>query len=165
MYSAEAEFLLIERADKAGYWQSVTGSLDFLEEQPYEAALRELFEETGVQAVWGGADVPLHKQAAEALQAPMVLRAWPKQVEYEIFEQWRHRYPKGVTRNTEHWFYVCLPKGYSPMLAPSEHVSFGWFSAQKAQSLCFSPNNAQAIGELAMHIASTIPPCSRNKRK
>ncbi|WP_298540272.1 NUDIX domain-containing protein, partial [uncultured Limnobacter sp.] len=47
MVSPAGDFLLIERADKAGYWQSVTGSLDFPDELPLHAAVRELAEETG----------------------------------------------------------------------------------------------------------------------
>ena len=42
------EVLLIERADKPGYWQSVTGSLD-REDEPLElTASREVAEETGI---------------------------------------------------------------------------------------------------------------------
>lgn len=51
MVSPSGDFLLIERADKVGYWQSVTGSLDFPEESPLQAAVRELEEETGFKAM------------------------------------------------------------------------------------------------------------------
>ena len=39
--------LLLERKDRAGFWQSVTGSLE-LGETPFQAALREVKEETGI---------------------------------------------------------------------------------------------------------------------
>jgi dATP pyrophosphohydrolase len=41
--------LLIERADKAGYWQSVTGSREG-SETLLETARREVLEETGLDA-------------------------------------------------------------------------------------------------------------------
>ena len=57
MYSSEMEVLLIERADKPGFWQSVTGSKDMLDEPLIETAMREVQEETGVQV--GSELVPL----------------------------------------------------------------------------------------------------------
>ncbi len=47
IYTKKNDILLLSRADKKDYWQSVTGSLE-LEESPYEAARREVFEETGI---------------------------------------------------------------------------------------------------------------------
>ena len=41
--------LLIERADKPGYWQSVTGSKDAPDEPLVETAVREVAEETGIR--------------------------------------------------------------------------------------------------------------------
>ena len=48
IYTASNEVLLLERKDHPGYWQSVTGSLDALDEPLIEAAARELLEETGI---------------------------------------------------------------------------------------------------------------------
>lgn len=149
MFSAEGRFLLIERADKLGYWQSVTGSLDLPDEEPAMAAARELLEETGFSAVVDKHNPPLDEMQLDSLALPGFIRAWPKQHVYEIFEHWRHRYEPGVTHNTEHWFYVCLPDGVSPLLNPREHVGYQWLSAQKAIEKCFSPSNAEAIQELA----------------
>ncbi|HWW68850.1 MAG TPA: dihydroneopterin triphosphate diphosphatase, partial [Duganella sp.] len=50
IHTADLHVLLIERADKPGYWQSVTGSLDAVDEPLLETAARELFEETGIVA-------------------------------------------------------------------------------------------------------------------
>ncbi|WP_334119171.1 dihydroneopterin triphosphate diphosphatase [Limnobacter sp.] len=152
MVSPSGDFLLIERADKAGYWQSVTGSLDFPEESPLQAAVRELQEETGFKA--SPVDCPTVIDAApgELLQ-PGLLRPWPHSLQYEIFEHWRHRYPKGVTHNTEHWFMVCVPTDFKPRLAANEHVAYAWLGAQQAAARCFSPNNAQAILALANMLA------------
>ena len=148
MVSPNGDFLLIERADKAGYWQSVTGSLDFPDEPPLQAAVRELAEETGFNAT--PVDSPAVSDATLGeLLTPGLLRPWPHSVQYEIFEHWRHRYPQGVTHNTEHWFMVCVPASFTPRLAAREHVGYAWLPAQQAAARCFSPNNSQAILALA----------------
>lgn len=49
IYTQALEVLLLERADYAGYWQSVTGSRDG-EEALRETAIREVLEETGIDA-------------------------------------------------------------------------------------------------------------------
>lgn len=148
IFAANGRFLIIERADKAGYWQSVTGSLDEVDEQPIEAAVRELLEETGIQAQADPTAPALNSISYTQLIEPFKVRAWPYHLEYEIFEHWRHRYPDGVTTNTEHWFYVCVPEGLTPKLAAREHTRYDWVDADEAQSRCFSPNNAQAIASL-----------------
>ncbi len=48
IHTADAQVLLIERADKPGFWQSVTGSKDSLDEPIVGVAWRELAEETGI---------------------------------------------------------------------------------------------------------------------
>lgn len=151
MFNPQGEFLLIERADKAGYWQSVTGSLDAVDELPLLAAVRELQEETGLQADADASRGLYDLNWADLTQTGMV-RPWPYQVDYEIFPHWRHRYAEGVTRNTEHWFFVCWPSGVAPQLAANEHVGWRWVNAEEAQRLCFSPNNSQAITALAKHL-------------
>ncbi|MCZ8015025.1 MAG: dihydroneopterin triphosphate diphosphatase [Limnobacter sp.] len=148
MVNPDGEFLLIERADKPGYWQSVTGSLDFPDESPLLAAVRELQEETGFQATPISVPTVCDSHPKDLL-VPGLLRPWPHSLQYEIFEHWRHRYPPGVTQNTEHWFMVCVPVDFSPQLASNEHVGFAWLDARQAAERCFSPNNAQAILELA----------------
>jgi ADP-ribose pyrophosphatase YjhB (NUDIX family) len=47
IYTDGGEFLLLERRRPAGFWQSVTGSLEW-GEMPTRAARRELIEETGI---------------------------------------------------------------------------------------------------------------------
>lgn len=148
IYSANGDFLLLERADKQGFWQSVTGSVDSLAEPLLHTAQRELFEETGFVAQ-ACQDQTVQSASRSNLLEPFVLRAWPHCVQYDIMPHWRHRYPNGVTHNTEHWFAVCVPQGQEPTLAEREHVDSVWLPAQQAAARCFSPSNAQAVLSLA----------------
>jgi len=133
IYTASNEVLLLERKDHPGYWQSVTGSLDDLDEPLIEAAARELFEETGIDV---------------SVLPPNSLQSMNQQIQYEIYPQWRHRYAEGVTVNTEHWFKVLLPNRVPVTLAPGEHTAYQWQSIELAGPLCFSPSNKQAILKL-----------------
>jgi 8-oxo-dGTP pyrophosphatase MutT (NUDIX family) len=49
IYKLNGDVLLIERADRNQFWQSVTGSLDAPDEALAQAASREVFEETGLE--------------------------------------------------------------------------------------------------------------------
>ena len=62
IYTPALDVLLIERADKPGFWQSVTGSKDRLDEPLRDTAVREVGEETGI--VIGPPPVP-HEQLRE----------------------------------------------------------------------------------------------------
>jgi dATP pyrophosphohydrolase len=133
IYTASNEVLLLERKDHPGFWQSVTGSLDALDEPPIEAAARELFEETGIDI----STLPTNS-----------LQSMNQQIQYEIYPQWRHRYAEGVTQNTEHWFKLLLPNQMPVTLSPREHLAYQWQPIEVAATLCFSPSNKQAILKL-----------------
>jgi dATP pyrophosphohydrolase len=135
IHTAGLDVLLIERADKPGFWQSVTGSKDSLDEPPAETAVREVAEETGI--VVGSPDVPV-----------AYLRDWGLRNVYEIYPVWRHRYAPGVTHNTEHVFGLRVPAGIPVILNPREHLRFDWLPWQEAADRCFSPSNAEAILQL-----------------
>jgi dihydroneopterin triphosphate diphosphatase len=132
IHTPALDVLLIERADKPGYWQSVTGSKDAVDEPLVRTCMREVAEETAI--VIGSPGVP---RAA--------LRDWGLQNVYEIYPVWRHRYAPGVTHNTEHVFGLVVPVGTPVRLAPREHVAFVWLPWQEAADRCFSPSNAEAI--------------------
>lgn len=140
IYSSELEVLLIERADKPGFWQSVTGSKDSLNEPLIETAIREVQEETGLQI--DSPQVPLSN-----------LRNWQLTNVYEIYPVWRHRYAPGVTQNTEHVFGLLVPREHPIKLAAREHLQYQWLPWQLAADLCFSPSNAEAILQLPRQIS------------
>jgi dATP pyrophosphohydrolase len=127
VYTSEGRVLLIERADFAGHWQSVTGSRDG--DEPLAAtAARELLEETGIDAAQYGGVVDWHRSNV-----------------YEIFPQWRHRYPPGTTHNTEHVFALPVPEVVPVTLNPREHVAHAWMPWRDAAARCFSWSNRDAI--------------------
>jgi dATP pyrophosphohydrolase len=133
IYKSNRDVLLIERADRVGFWQSVTGSLDTPDEDLAQAATREVYEETGIV---------VHQLPHGAL------RNMHHQIEYEIYPSWRFRYAPGVTRNIEHWFSLEVPDDIQVQLAPREHVDFQWLPYQEAAKKCFSPSNGEAILKL-----------------
>lgn len=122
------EVLLIERADAPGFWQSVTGSRDHPAEPLAETAVREVAEETGIDA-----RAPGH-----------VLRDWQLRNVYAIYPGWRHRYAPQVTHNTEHVFGLQVPQVQAVRLDPREHIAWQWLPWRAAADACFSPSNAEA---------------------
>ena len=135
IHTAELEVLLIERADKPGFWQSVTGSKDAPGEPNVVTARREVFEETGIAV--GSSEVPLAN-----------LRDWQLRNVYEIYPVWRHRYAPGVTHNTEHVFGLRVPRDVPVTLSPREHTALVWLPWRDAADQCFSSSNAEAILQL-----------------
>ncbi|HEV3106616.1 MAG TPA: dihydroneopterin triphosphate diphosphatase [Trinickia sp.] len=135
IHTPELEVLIIERVDKPGFWQSVTGSKDRLDEPLAETAVREVAEETGI--VVGTPLVPMR-----------ALVDWRAQIEYEIYPVWRHRYAEGVTRNVEHWFGLEVPHRVEVTLEPREHTAYLWLPFEEAAARCFSWSNRDAILQL-----------------
>ena len=130
IHNANGDVLLIERADRPGFWQSVTGSLDFPDEPTREAAIREVFEETGIDIAALPADA---------------LHDMQHTVDYVIYPDWRYRYAPGVTSNREHWFSLMVPSNTAVRLAPREHTAFEWLPFTEAAKRCFSESNTAAI--------------------
>lgn len=127
VHTAKGEVLLLERAARRGFWQSVTGSLDRMDEPPAAAAGRELREETGIDPARGE------------------LRRWPLCYTFEIMPQWRHRFAPGTTHNTEHVFGFRLPAPVPVTLAADEHLASAWLPWREAAAKCFSWSNRDAI--------------------
>lgn len=155
VHTAKMEVLLLERVQRPGFWQSVTGSLDRPDEAFETAAARELREETGIAAADGR------------------LRRWNVAYTFEIYAQWRHRFAPGVTHNTERLFSLELAEPAAVTLAPQEHIAFAWLPWREAARKCFSWSNRDAIlmvgaallaagcagstGQLAPHLAAGAP--------
>lgn len=135
VYTTDLRVLLLERADFPGHWQSVTGSCE-----PGEAlaatAVRELAEETGIDAAQHGGVVD-----------------WQTSNDFEIFAQWRHRYPPGTMHNTEHVFTLAVPAPLRVRLNPREHLRHAWVPANEAAQRCFSWTNRDAILALPERVA------------
>ena len=139
IFAADLQVLLLERADKPEFWQSVTGSKDLIDEPLRETAIREVFEETGLQI--GSPAIP---------QSSLI--DWNLSNIYEIYPVWRHRYAPGVTRNTEHVFGLQVPIDMTITLAEREHLQYQWLPWRAAADQCFSPSNAEAILQLPQYL-------------
>lgn len=158
IHTADWEVLLIERADKEGFWQSVTGSRDSPDEPLEETAIREVAEETGIVVSREiGTLLPensfsgsiAERRGAEAITVDRAhLRDWQLSNVYDIYPVWRHRYAPGVTRNTEHVFGLLVPRTVPVVLSPREHLRHCWLPWREAADRCFSPSNAEAILQL-----------------
>jgi dATP pyrophosphohydrolase len=135
VHTPDGRVLLIERADRPGFWQSVTGSQHSGETLP-ETAARELAEETGIDA------------------SRYHLVDWDKQNVYEIYPHWRYRYAPGITHNTEHVFSLQVPEPVEVKLAPHEHLAQVWLPWREAADKAFSWSNAEAIRELPARLGT-----------
>jgi dATP pyrophosphohydrolase len=135
VHTSELHVLLLERADFPEHWQSVTGSRD-QDETLAETAQRELLEETGIEADAFGGVVD-----------------WGLSRDYEIYPQWRHRYPPGTTMNTEHVFSLDVREPVPIRLATREHLRYVWLPFRAAAARCFSWTNRDAILALPDFVA------------
>ncbi len=124
VHTADGEVLLLRRADREDFWQSVTGSLE-PGETPIEAARRELAEETGVD---GSGIVDCHRR-----------RRFP------IAPEWRHRYAPEVTHNLEHEFRLGVGVRCRPRLDAAEHDDYAWLDIPEAAERATSWTNRAAI--------------------
>ena len=136
IYTPQWDVLLLRRVDSmegaSDYWQSVTGSKDFLEESWEDTAVREVREETGIDCRPGSV-------------GKAQLQDWHLENIYGIYPQWLHRYAPGVTHNREHLFGLLVPSACPVQLNPREHTHYQWLPQHLAASQCFSPSNAEAI--------------------
>jgi dATP pyrophosphohydrolase len=139
VYTRHGKVLLLRRADHPDFWQSVTGSMEWGDEQPAETAARELCEETGIHV------------------SPERLKDWKLHQRYEIFPQFRYRYAPEVHENTEHFFSLELPQEQDITLSPGEHLEYAWVSFPEAIERVFSWTNRDALRLLLKHQAGDAP--------
>jgi dATP pyrophosphohydrolase len=127
IHSPDLQVLMMERTAWPGFWQSVTGSLEREDELLREAAIREVREETGLDAT---------RYALEDLGV---------ENSFEIFARHRPRYAPGVTHNLEHAFRLELPGPLAVALAPGEHSRYRWLPQAEAAAITMSWTNRDAI--------------------
>ena len=127
IHTPDVDVLMMERAAWPGFWQSVTGSLDREDEPLAETAVREVGEETGIDA------------------RRYRLTDWAVENSFEIFAKHRGRYAPGVTHNREHLFSLEVPAGTPVRLEPREHTRFEWLPWREAAERTLSWTNRDAI--------------------
>ncbi len=137
VYTAGLRVLLLHRVDRPDFWQSVTGSLKW-NEQPPEAAVRELQEETGLAD--GGR-----------------LRDWRTTFRFEILPGWSRRFPPGTKYNLEHVFSLQLQSERAVTLNPREHDAYRWLDHAEAAHKVWSWTNREAIERLT-DLRDATPP-------
>jgi dATP pyrophosphohydrolase len=125
VYTAAREFLLMERRRPAGFWQSVTGSLEWGESAD-AAARRELLEETGITEGF--------------------LRNLQWTQTYEIMPAFGKRFAPGVTTNCEHAFALKLTDRVPVHL--TEHLQHRWLPTAQALALASSASDRAVIRHL-----------------
>ena len=143
VHTPALEVLLLERAGWPGFWQSVTGSIEHEGESLRETALREVREETGIDATL------------------YALADWQRQNRFEIFKKGRSRYAPGTTHNLEHVFGLTVPESLDISLAPSEHTAFQWLPWREAAAACSSWSNRDAILLLPEERAADAVGCNQ----
>lgn len=124
VYTRDGQILMLERQNPRGFWQSVTGSLNWDEQEPMQAAIRELREETGLE---------------------LEPRATGIENVFPILPEWRDRYHPEVTENREYVFAVELERPCRIQLNDDEHVRYEWLDVPGAMQRCSSWTNSQAI--------------------
>ena len=138
IHTADLQVLMMERAGWQDFWQSVTGSVADEAEAWRATALREVREETGLDA------------------SRYDLLDWGVENRFEIFKRHRSRYAPGVTHNLEHVFSMALPAPLAVTLDSSEHLSYKWLPWREAAALTISWTNREAILSLPQRTGAGV---------
>ena len=124
--AAGREYLLLKRvASHGGFWQSVTGSLEEGETHA-EAAVREVYEETGI------------RRCEDELIDLNVTNV------FEIAPQWRAKYAPGVTSNEEVCFALKVDK-CEVRIDPREHEQHIWVGDETVMQMLYWESNKRAF--------------------
>lgn len=105
LYNEYNKVLVLQRIDDANFWQSVTGTLE-LGEVPMQTAAREVQEETSI-------NLDFDKTSSGGFLHHLMDCRQVNQ--YVIRQDWRYRYPPGVTKTSNMCFvrkYLHNPKFY-----------------------------------------------------
>ena len=125
IFTTKFKVLLLKKNSTRELWQSVTGSME-LGENPYDTALRELQEETGI-----------NKQKSDLIFDDLSHK-------FMIYSEWIDRYEESTYSNKEYIFSLKLNDEVSVKLS-SEHSSYKWVDLNDAIHLVFSWTNKAAL--------------------
>ena len=125
IFTIKFKVLLLKKNSKRDLWQSVTGSIE-LGEDPYDTALRELQEETGI-----------NKQRSDLIFDDLSHK-------FMIYSEWIDRYKESTYSNKEYIFSLKLNDEVSVKLS-REHSSYKWVDLNDAIHLVFSWTNKAAL--------------------
>lgn len=125
IFTTKFKVLLLKKNSKRDLWQSVTGSME-LGENPYDTALRELQEETGI-----------NKQRSDLIFDDLSHK-------FMIYSEWIDRYKESTYSNKEYIFSLKLNDEVSVKLS-REHSSYKWVDLNEAIHLVFSWTNKAAL--------------------
>ena len=128
VYTAAGETLLLERVQPV-FWQSVTGSLEWPNETPEDAARREVYEETGIEAGAGWID-------------------WKISRYFPILSAYRDRFAPGTRVNQEHMFSLKLSEPCLVNLMREEHSESEWLPLTKGRDRVWSWTNRAALDQV-----------------
>ena len=116
---------MLKRVDnRGGFWQGVTGAPEN-NETNYEAAKRELYEETGYKSV------NLIKTDISYI-IPME-------------DRWKDIYPEGTEEIPEYLFIAKINHSNPPQIDPIEHTEWNWCNFDEALSLLRWEDNKKAL--------------------
>ncbi len=124
IHTPQRDCLLLDRVSPPGFWQSVTGSLEW-GESAAAAAAREVREETGLDPA--------------GLRNVGVRRTFP------ILLEWRSKFAPGVSENVEHLWYLEIPDAVEIELNVLEHRRYCWMPVAEAIERVWSWTNREAL--------------------
>ncbi len=130
VHTDDGRVLLLHRSQPFEFWQSVTGSLQ-ADEMHADAALRELFEETG-------------------LTDEGVLEYSGISRQFVIDSRWRARFAPGAVENVEFEWRYRLSKAVDITLNTDEHSDYCWLRVAEAVDKVWSWTNRDALQALAL---------------
>jgi diaminopimelate epimerase len=140
VYRSGPEFLLLRRIERlGGFWQGVTGAPDWGETDE-DAAVREVFEETGLDVSGRVRAVAyryeLRKEKAEDWSA----------------ELWERLYGPEITIVPEEVYFADVPAGSEPTLS-WEHCEYRWCSPDDALELLRYEENREGLRRAARSLS------------